>query len=172
LRAEADRIEREGAIKREEIELLDFAALAAFWGSELGCRIREKAAWVNRELPFTFRLPATEVGLLTGEPTANVPSEDFIVIQGVADLAVILDRAIWLVDFKTDKPGSGKDLTVEKYSTQLKLYARALSSIYGRPVTECWLHFLASGKTIPVSPLRPASRCRRAGRPARRTSRP
>jgi ATP-dependent exoDNAse (exonuclease V) beta subunit len=34
------------------------------------------------------------------------------------------------------------------YEPQLKLYAKALSRIYSRPVTNCWLHFLTARKTI------------------------
>ena len=36
------------------------------------------------------------------------------------------------------------------YKPQLDLYSRALERIYGKPVTERWLHFLACGETVPV----------------------
>ena len=67
----------------------------------------------------------------------------------MADLAVILPREIWLVDFKTDalKPDELAD-KVRLYTPQLKLYALALARIYGRPVTECWLHFLARAESV------------------------
>jgi ATP-dependent exoDNAse (exonuclease V) beta subunit len=72
-------------------------------------------------------------------------------VQGVADLVVMLPQEIWLVDFKTDeiKPG---ELTERKrhYEPQLKLYAGALSRIYSRPVTNCWLHFLAARQTANI----------------------
>jgi ATP-dependent exoDNAse (exonuclease V) beta subunit len=69
----------------------------------------------------------------------------------VADLAVLLPKEIWLVDFKTDDV-TAKDLAekVEFYSPQLKLYARALEKIYSRPVTNCRLHFLSARETVPV----------------------
>jgi ATP-dependent helicase/nuclease subunit A len=72
-------------------------------------------------------------------------------VQGVADLVVLLPKEIWLVDFKTDRMNDG-DLSKKErdYSKQLKLYASALSKIYGRPVTNCWLHFLAAQRTVKI----------------------
>ena len=60
-------------------------------------------------------------------------------------------REIWLLDFKTDRVGP-KELAekAEEYAPQLRLYARALSQIYERPVTGCWLYFLARQAAVPV----------------------
>ncbi len=72
-------------------------------------------------------------------------------MQGVADLVVLLPEEIWLVDFKTDEVRAD-DLAgkTKIYELQLKLYASALAKIYSRPVTNCWLHFLAARKTVDV----------------------
>jgi len=55
------------------------------------------------------------------------------------------------VDFKTDeiKP---RELAGRRrlYEPQMKLYGEALSRIYSRPATNCWLHFLALRKTVSV----------------------
>jgi ATP-dependent helicase/nuclease subunit A len=74
---------------------------------------------------------------------------EFVVVQGVADLAVLLPGEIWLVDFKTDEI-TANELREKKrlYEPQLKLYALALEKIYSRPVTERWLHFLSARKTV------------------------
>jgi ATP-dependent helicase/nuclease subunit A len=71
----------------------------------------------------------------------------------VADLAVLLPKEILLVDFKTDDVAA-KDVPgkIKIYAPQLKLYARALEKIYVKPVTNCWLHFFAVGKTVEVKP--------------------
>jgi ATP-dependent helicase/nuclease subunit A len=77
--------------------------------------------------------------------------DEFVIVQGVADVAVILAKEIWLLDYKTDRvTASGLDARVEIYRPQLSLYARALERIYGRPVTERRLHFLSCGITVPV----------------------
>jgi ATP-dependent helicase/nuclease subunit A len=70
-----------------------------------------------------------------------------VVVQGVADLVVLLEREIWLIDFKTDAVRESElDARVAQYAPQLKVYARALSRIHNRPVSECWLCFLACGR--------------------------
>ena len=73
---------------------------------------------------------------------------EFVVVQGVADLAVIMPGEIWLLDYKTDH-FQRPDLAakVRQHEQQLRLYALALAGIYGRPVTRRWLHFLAVGET-------------------------
>jgi ATP-dependent exoDNAse (exonuclease V) beta subunit len=76
-------------------------------------------------------------------------SEEFAVVQGVVDLAVILPEEIWVLDFKTDHMNATE--FVEKthnYQRQLRLYACALRHIYGRPVTRSWLHFLSSRQSV------------------------
>jgi ATP-dependent helicase/nuclease subunit A len=87
------------------------------------------------------------IGLLTNELTAG----EFVVVQGVADIAVILPEEVWLLDFKTD------DVTAESladkenfYTPQLDAYSAALGRIYNRPVTRRWLHFLNLGITRDV----------------------
>jgi ATP-dependent helicase/nuclease subunit A len=76
---------------------------------------------------------------------------EFVIVQGVADLAVILPKEIWLLDFKTDRV-TVNELEAKKktYEPQLNLYAQALERIYGRPVTERRLHFLSCGITVPL----------------------
>ena len=74
-----------------------------------------------------------------------------MVVQGVVDLAVIQSEEITLLDFKTDH-ASGAQLktTAKLYAPQLQLYAQALSLIYRRPVSACWLYFLAAHQAVPV----------------------
>jgi ATP-dependent helicase/nuclease subunit A len=163
LREEAKRLQAAGALSQEEVESLEFGALAAFWQSELGRRILAQAKNVRRELEFTARLSPRELeeGISAGAKAAgrtmavvyveNNVQEEFIVVQGAADLAVLLPGEIWLVDFKTDRiTASELPERVKEYEVQLRLYAQALGGIYGRPVTEARLHFLALGKSVGV----------------------
>ncbi len=151
LRAEAERMVAEGVLSQEEIGWLNFNSLLDFWRSDFGKRILANKQNARRELAFTARFSPTE---LSGESKAIAQMEsEFVVVQGVADVAVILPKEIWLLDFKTDRVTANdlKDKT-EMYRPQLNLYARALERIYGKPVTERWLHFLACGATVPLSP--------------------
>ena len=151
LKREAERLERARVLSAEEIALLDFNAMAAFWQSELGRNIRKQPDCVRRELAFTARFSAEELAEVTGKPLDSAMSAEFVVVQGVADLAVILDKEIWLVDFKTDEV-SRHELAdkVKTYEPQLKLYAMALSRICQKPVSACWLHFFSARKTVAI----------------------
>ena len=98
---------------------------------------------MKRELAFTARFSAQAVGTLLGEPPEAGLSGEFVVVQGVADLVVLMPQELWLLDFKTDAVKRDQlPAKVQQYEPQMKLYARALSQIYSRPVTDCWLYFL------------------------------
>jgi ATP-dependent helicase/nuclease subunit A len=155
LRDEAERLCREGVLSREEVEELDYGGVAAFWGSTVGGRIRAQSERVRRELPFTARFSLEELdalGLGTREASLwEGRSDEWMVVQGMVDLAVVMPDEVWIVDYKTDRidrAGLAQKLIV--YRPQLQLYAQALARIYRRPVTEKWLHFLGIGETVPV----------------------
>lgn len=152
LKNEAARMQREGILSTEEAAVLKFKELAAFWQSELGCKIRaQDRKNVHRELPFWARLSRADLAELELLKEPGLPDDEFIVVQGVMDLAVILSNEIWLVDFKTDHLIELElPVKVRQYAPQLKLYSLALSRIYRRPVQERWLHWLALGKTVRV----------------------
>ena len=149
--AEAHRLAGEGILTAAERTALDLAALAQFWDSELGRSIRDHAAEVRRELAFTARFTPAEIAVITGQPVRDGLAEEFVVVQGAADLVVIRPAEIWLVDFKTDQLlPAGLAAKVKLYEPQVKLYAAALEKIYNRPVTMAVLHFLAVRKTEQV----------------------
>jgi ATP-dependent helicase/nuclease subunit A len=148
LAAEAGRLARDNYLSAEEFAALDLSALAAFWKSDLGKKIITHAAQVRRELPFTARFSPAELEKITGKKAVPELGNEFVVVQGVADLVVVLPDEIWLVDFKTDAVGK-KELPekVNVYRPQLLLYAAALEKIFQRKVSQRALHFLAAGVT-------------------------
>jgi ATP-dependent helicase/nuclease subunit A len=150
LKQEARRMLEERLLTDEEIAHLDLPALAEFWQSDIGSAVRAQAKAVRRELAFTARFSPDELRV-NSEPTAGLPADEFVVVQGVADLMVLLPKEIWLVDFKTDRVNQG-ELTekVRIYEPQLRLYAQALERIYRRPVTRACLHFLSAKKTVEI----------------------
>jgi ATP-dependent helicase/nuclease subunit A len=155
LRAEAERLRAAGLLSAEQLSALDFGALANFWQSEMGRKICLQAENVKRELAFTARFGVLELQALFRagpRPDMALSSEEFVVVQGVADLVVLLPKEIWLMDFKTDAITSAEAAgKAKQYEPQLKVYALALARIYQRPVTECQLHFLAAAKTVRVN---------------------
>jgi ATP-dependent helicase/nuclease subunit A len=152
LETEARRLEREKILSADERAVLDLDALAKFWDSLPGRKIRAQSPdSVRRELAFTARFSPAELAEITGAKAEAGLENEFVVVQGVADLVVLLPEEIWLVDFKTDQVRA--DELAEKakiYAPQMKLYARALAKIYSRPVTNGWLHFLDARKTVDV----------------------
>jgi len=155
LRMEAAQLQAAGLISAEQIAALDFSGLAKFWRSGIGQRIRNQARNVKRELAFTARFGVVELQALICAATEfniSFASDEFVVVQGVADLVVLLPEEIWLVDFKTDLVTPAElAAKTRNYEPQLKLYAFALARIYGRSVTECHLHFLKPAKTVRVA---------------------
>jgi ATP-dependent helicase/nuclease subunit A len=152
LAAEAARLLRENLLTADEHAVLDLAALGMFWESPLGRSIcKQPPEAVKRELPFTARFSPPEIAIITGRPADKTLKDDFIVVQGVADLVVLLPEEIWLVDFKTDDLREG-ELAAKKqtYRPQLQLYASALEKIFSRKVTRRALHFLAIRQTVDV----------------------
>ncbi len=136
----------------EERSVLDLDALADFWNSPAGLKIRaQPPGSVKRELPFTARFSPEELAEIMGAKAEAGLENEFVVVQGVADLVVLLPKEIWLVDFKTDQIRADdlpeKDQNIRP---QLKLYASALTKIYSRPVTHGWLHFLSARRTVEI----------------------
>lgn len=154
LRQQAQRLAREGRLEPEQVAVLDFEALTAFWGSELGRRIHSRRAWVRRELAFTARFSPVELAAILGQPPALSLAEEFVLTQGVVDLAVVAPNEIWVLDFKTDQLAQADPealaARIKVYQPQLSLYGRALARIYRRPVSESWLYFLGLNRAVPM----------------------
>jgi ATP-dependent helicase/nuclease subunit A len=149
LRKEGERLVANGFLSDDEIACIDFEHLAQFWQSPVAREIICNHQLVRRELPFTARFSAKDFGDINLEFAP--PDGEFVIVQGVVDLAVISPDQIWILDFKTDH-AKESDLgeKVAEYRPQLALYARALERIYNRQVTKRWLHFLSVGKTVAV----------------------
>ncbi len=149
LEAEAKRLVSAGKLAADEMAALDFEALSGFWNSPVGQRIREQAKFVKRELGFTTRFSPDEFRRIIGAAPSPELADEQVVVQGVADLVVMLPEELWLLDFKTDTlaPAALAE-RVKSYEPQLRLYALALERIFRRPATEIWLHFLALGDTV------------------------
>ena len=146
LKAAGERLVQSSLLNATELASINFPAVAGFWNSAVGTELLQHQEHLHREMEFIARFELAELaacGLSTG---AESPG-DFVLIQGVVDLAVILPGEIWLLDFKTDRTDdiAGKS---EFYRSQLALYAHALQRIHARPVTRQWLHFFHAGTTV------------------------
>jgi ATP-dependent helicase/nuclease subunit A len=148
--AEAQRLVDVGVLSSEEAQAIRCDRIASFWSSNVGTQLLARSGALRRELPFTARFTFPELQEI-GLANSSLPENEFVVIQGVADVVVILPEEIWLLDFKTDDvPPAALDDKVRLYLPQMGAYAAALKKTYRREVTKRWLHFLAVDQTIPM----------------------
>lgn len=120
-----------------QAQVIDGLAILSFFQSDAGRRLL-RAIKVQREVPFSFGLPAAQVVEEAGETGAG----ETVLIQGVIDCLFEDAQGLVLLDYKTDAVrSSGLDELRERYRVQVELYARAVEQIWKRPVTAKYLYF-------------------------------
>ena len=97
-----------------------------------------------REKKFTVEVPINEVYEGTDEF-----SDEKVMIQGIADCAFVEKGELVVVDYKTDRLKTEEEF-IEKYSSQVKLYKKALSLCTDYNVKETVLYSFYLGKAIKV----------------------
>ena len=140
-----------GILSEEQIQSLNFSALASFWQSELGQDLSKQGPQVNREMPFTARFTRTELVNLKIPIDDSLEDSEYVTVQGIVDLVIVFEEAIWIVDFKTDQLVTEEAMNerAQAYRPQLELYRSALSRLFQKPVQ----------KGSPLLPQQPTS-CR------------
>jgi ATP-dependent helicase/nuclease subunit A len=138
-----------GLLASGQADLVDLGALAWFFGTDLGARLRSGASEVRRELPFVARVAAERYEQsLVGR---QLDPADGILVRGIIDCLVAEAGGLELIDYKTDRVGrEGLGRRVELYRGQMRIYAEAISGIWSRPVRACWLVFLSAEHIEPV----------------------
>ncbi|MBJ6363099.1 helicase-exonuclease AddAB subunit AddA [Paenibacillus sp. GCM10012307] len=140
LEAEIAQLRKRDLLTERQQEAVDRTALLNFFGSDLAVRMRS-ASWVRREVPFTYREPARELNVAA--------AEDPILIQGVIDCLFEDERGLVLVDYKSDRIFKDRwEEAAERHRFQLGLYAKAIESILGRKVDECYIFFFDGARSI------------------------
>ena len=74
--------------------------------------------------------------------------DNFTVVQGVVDLVIIRNNSIIIVDYKLTNRSAQS--IISAYKTQLELYAKAMSSALGLPVSEAYIIKLTTSQLIKV----------------------
>lgn len=147
-------LEQRGIITTLQAAVVDPAALAAFFASPLGRHLRRHADRVRREIPFTLALPAGEV---YPDLDPALADGEYVITQGIIDVLVpapgcsTVKEGLWLVDFKTDQvPAPAVGAAARRYLGQMRLYQRALETVYGQPPRGVYLVFLAARTLVRV----------------------
>lgn len=140
-----DRLVADQRITAEAAEAVDVDSIVRFWRSPLGERLRRGAGNVLREVPFLLRLPAQEV-----YPGTEADPDEWVLVQGAVDCLLVQPDHLILVDYKTDRTVSPGAQTFVQYREQVRLYARAMATVWERPVREAWIAFLQTGVLEPA----------------------
>lgn len=134
-----------GILTAEEIDAVRPEIIAAFFETDTARRLAASQR-VQRELPFSFGLKASEVYPDCGEAAA----QEMILIQGVIDCLFEDERGrLVLIDYKTDRiAGLMPDELAKRYRLQLDLYSRAIEMIWKRKVDERIIFYFDGAITV------------------------
>lgn len=119
-----------GRLQAEAAQLINVRRIAHFLQTGLADRIMQAHIHdtLYREQPFVMGLPAYET-----DP--QIRSSQLVLVQGIIDLYFEEDDGLVLLDYKTDAVREASQL-LDRYQTQMDLYARALAAATGKPVRE------------------------------------
>ena len=133
LEEEIERLYEWEYISEKEAEAIDRESVGMFFKSYAFGLIL-KAKEVYREYRFITDIPVYELN----EEIENA-SDEFSVVQGVADCVIVNEDSIAIIDYKTDS-STDESYYKKEYSRQLQLYSKALSQIFKKPVEKCILY--------------------------------
>jgi ATP-dependent helicase/nuclease subunit A len=134
-----------GRLPRSAERVVDVEAVAHFFSTELGHRLREQAAHVTREIMFVSRSRPDALDAAA----APIDDRDVVLIRGMIDAVLPAGDGLELIDYKTDTIAADQVVDrVERYRPQLETYAQAAAAVWRRPVTRCWLVFLTPRQVV------------------------
>jgi len=142
-----DRLVAREILLPEQAAVIDPAQITGFFAGPLGRRVL-KAVKVQRELPFSLALPATEVY----PELSRAGAGEIVLVQGVIDCLADEGDGLLLIDYKSDEVRPGQTSVAERYRGQINLYTRAVQDILGRPVKERAIYLFDSGETLYFGP--------------------
>ena len=117
-------------LPEEYFQAIRKSKIISFLKSRLAYRMwaAEIRGELYREQPFVYGISADRL-------SADFPSEEKVLIQGIIDVFFVEAGKVTLLDYKTDVIESMQKLW-ERYSVQLDYYQEALEKITGMSVSE------------------------------------
>lgn len=143
VRGEISRLLSKGIITEVQAEGINVEAVEKFFRSDLAKRILSSEK-VMREKKFTIEVPINEIYEGTDEFC-----DEKVMVQGIADCAFVEKGELVVVDYKTDRIFSDEEF-IEKYSSQVLLYKKALTLCTDYHVKETLLYSFNLGREIKV----------------------
>ena len=137
----------EGRISAEYAGYIRKNRFDEFVKSDLGIRMRAAAlrSELFREKTFLMQVDAREVN-------PEILEKESVLIQGIIDAFFFEEGRVYIVDYKTDTVdmGTGEECLVNRYATQLRLYADAICKITGCEVGGCYLYSVCLNRKIEI----------------------
>ena len=125
---------RAGKLSEEYFRALNIKKLRGFFNTSLAREMWEASTEnkLFREQPFVYSIAANRL-------KEEFPSTEKVLIQGIIDAFYIREGKIILVDYKTDRVETGKQLW-ERYEAQMSYYKEALENLLQLPVEKAVLY--------------------------------
>ncbi|MCL2837456.1 MAG: UvrD-helicase domain-containing protein [Oscillospiraceae bacterium] len=147
IREQLAKMVRSEMLTNEQAGAVDVAAVARFFESPLGLRVRA-AREIQKEVKFYMKVPAAEI---LPELSNYVHSGEEILVQGVVDCYFVENGKLVIIDYKTDKVSDNSVFArAKEYKTALEYYARGLAEILEMEVGEKYLYFFENNMLINV----------------------
>lgn len=137
---EIRRLVQSGVLTQEQGQMVNCRQLAEFFATEIGRKLAAGADCL-REFKFSILDDGRHYGEgLEGEQ---------VLLQGVVDCALLEEKGITIVDFKTDAVTEQTlPAAVQRYRSQVQTYAEALSRIYEQPIIGKYLYFFHRSQLV------------------------
>ena len=147
LQAQLRELQDVGRISPEEARRVLLDGVRWFFGTDVGRRVRARAADVRREVAFVTRVAPSR---LDASVQAYDP-QDFVLVRGMIDLAWADGDGWEILDYKTDAVSADQVAhRAEHARYQLEQYAQSLEAVTGMPVTRCWLAYVHARALVEV----------------------
>lgn len=142
LASQLEQMVEEKLVEPEMVELVDKNKLQKFLESSLARRMQQAAknGKLYREKPFVMGETAKDV-------LVDSKSEEMVLIQGIIDVFFEEEGEMVLLDYKTDRIRTGKELA-ERYRAQIQLYKSAIERATGKNVKEQLLYSFCLSEVV------------------------
>lgn len=136
LETEIERLFSKGFINEKQKDCLDSESLNNLFKSAFADRMFNSEN-IYREIKVSSFVPAKEI--------EDTPSTEKILVQGISDCVFEENGKLVLVDYKTDRVKSERQL-LDMYKNQIAFYAKAVSKTLQKEVKEAVLYSFYLGK--------------------------
>lgn len=131
----------------EQAQAIDLDAVAWFFVSDLGQRLRHPSTRVLREWPFVLAADPTRY---RADAIAR-DADDLLLVRGIVD-CLFDDGAGWeVLDYKTDRvSGDALRERAREYAGQVQIYAQAVEAAFSVRPKKTWLAFMTPREIVSV----------------------